>query len=389
MKMTEKESDEKETRFILEPLTPYRGNLVLSFLVDRLHLGVPGIVVTAFITLSLFNILLNFLQETLLPTPGLYALLSLHWATHWTNVPFLYPLLAGVVFVVYRRIPFMFRDLIDSGVLVPQRDQRSFFADLQKRCQSRIVNIAIVIGLIGFAIGWAIVKTQQNFADWTHVVSGCQTVASWYFIFIGTIGVYVLLHFAFTIFVTFQAIHTVFVDPSRFKISLKFMHPDRCCGLRPLSKFVLRIGLLLAVLGFVNGVYIATSFYRLGTVIELLQQIGPILSIAGYVIIAPLLFFLPLLPAHRVMRDSKHRFQLQISREFDRRFRDVSHRMANGKLDPTEHTQLEVLNSFQRYVDAFPVWPFDISTLGKFASMVLLPVVLTIVGILLQKLFLP
>ena len=389
MKITVQENDEKENQDILEPLAPYRGNLVISFLLDRLHLGLPWIVVISFIAFSLVNILLNSLRGTLWPTPDLpNALFSRHWATHWTSVPFLYPILAGVVVVMYKRIPLIFKDLIRSGVLVCSSCQRSFFTDLQKRYQSRFVNIAIVIGLIVFAIGWAIVKTQQqNFKDWTHVVPGEQTAASWYFIFIGTIGVYVLLHFAFTILVTYQAIHTVFADMSRFTISLKFMHPDRCCGLRPVSKFVLRVGLVLAILGLMNGVYIITSFYRLGTVRELLQQVGPILSITGYVLLAPLLFFLPLLPAHRVMRDSKHRFQLQISREFDRRFRDVSHRMVNGQLDPTEHAQLEILNSFQRYVDAFPVWPFDISTLGKFASMVLLPMVVTIVGILLQKLW--
>jgi hypothetical protein len=147
----------------------------------------------------------------------------------------------------------------------------------------------------------------------------------------------------------------------------------------------LSIGLFLALLGLANGIHIVTSLHRYSTIRELLLQIGPIFCIIGYVLFAPLLFFLPLLPAHQVMRDNKHKFQLQISREFNNRLRDVSHRMANGRLDLSEHAQLETLNGFQRYVDAFPVWPFDISTLCKFTSMVLLPVVLTIVGVLFQK----
>ncbi len=41
---------------------------------------------------------LSALQGTLWPSPDLpNALLSIRWATHWTSVPFLYPILAGLV----------------------------------------------------------------------------------------------------------------------------------------------------------------------------------------------------------------------------------------------------------------------------------------------------
>jgi hypothetical protein len=387
MEMNKKESNEKELEVVREVLVPYRGNLVLSFLIDRLRLHVFGVVVTAFIVFSMINILLNALQGTLWPTPDLpSALFSVKWATHWASVPFLYPMLAGVAVVVYRRIPRMFVDLVDSGALVASSCQRSFFTDLQKRYQSRVANLVIVMFLIGLAIGWGIVQSLQDFPAWTHKKPGVLTVAAWYWIVIGNIGIYVLLHLAYTILVTFQAIRKVFAGRSGLKVVLKFMHPDRCCGLRPMSKFVLSVGLFLAVLGLANGIHIVTSFHRLGTLSVLLQQIGPILCVGGYILLAPLVFFLPLLPAHRVMRDSKHRFQLQISREFDHNFGHVSLGIADVQFDLSKHSKLEVLSSCQRYVDAFPVWPFDISTISRFTSMVLLPLVLTILGIVIQRL---
>lgn len=387
MKMTMKESDVMEERAVLELLAPYRGNLVLAFLLDRLHLGVNGVIVAAFVTLSLFNIFLNALQGTLLPTPELpNALFSVKWVAHWTSIPSLYPIAGGVAVVVYKQIPIMFGNLISSGVLVTSRDQRSFFTNIQRHYQSRLVNLVLIIGLIIIAIGWAIVKLRQNFSDWNHVEPGVLTIASWYWIFIGTVGIYVFLHLAFTILVTFRAMRTVFADKSRFTIELKFMHPDRICGLRPMSKFVLWIGLLLALLGFMNCVYIVSAFYRLGSVWELLQSIGPIFLVGGYVLLAPLVFFLPLLPAHHVMRKAKDKFQLQISHELDYHLRRVSFCIEQGKFDVAEHSHIEVLSNCKRYMDALPVWPFDIGTIAKFFSMVLLPLMLSILGILFEKL---
>ena len=390
MKMSVQENNEEEAQDILELLNPQRGNLVLSFLLDRLHLGLLGVVVTTFVALSLFNILLNMLQGTLWPTsdPDFIALWDFRFLTHWTSVPFLYPTLAGIAVVVYRRIPLMFRELIDSGVLVVPSYKRYFFANLQKRYQSQVVNLAIIISLVAFSIGWGVVTLRQGSANWIHKVPNHVTIAGWYWIFMGSVAIYVVLHLTFSIFVTFQAIHTVFIGKSGFKISLKFMHPDCCCGLRPLNKFVLKIGLFLALLGLANGIHIVSSISRYPTTGELLQQIGPFFCIVGYILFAPLAFFLPLLPAHRVMRNGKHTFQMHISHEFHRRFGHLSNRVARGQLDGSEHSQLEVLSSCQRYVDAFPVWPFNVGMLVRFAAMVLLPLMLTVLGMLLQKLFL-
>lgn len=384
-----KESNEKETQAVLETLAPYRGNLIFSFLLDRLHLSVFGVILIAFIAFSLVNILLNALQGTLWQTPDLpKALFSTSWATHWTSIPFLYSTLIGCAVLVYRWIPFMFADLIDSGVLVISCGQRSFFVDLQNRYKSRVVNLVSVIGLIFFFIGWVIVKKyRQDFSDWTHVEPGCLTVAAWYWIFIGTAAIYVLLHVAYTLIVTFMTINTVFKDTSRFTIVLQFLHPDRCCGLLPVSKFVLRIGWLIALIGLVLAVYIITSYYRLGTIGSVLNQIGPILAVAGYIILVPLVFLWPLLPARRVMREAKYRFQLQISRILGCYIKDVVYHMAKGQVASPKHKQIEVLDMCKRYVDAFPVWPFDMKTLGMFTSKVLFPIVLMIVGMLLKQLF--
>ena len=124
------------------------------------------------------------------------------------------------------------------------------------RTQSWIANLAIIMSLTVFVIGWVIVASRQDFAAWTHNMHGVITVAGWYWIFIGTVTIYVLLHMGYTIFITYHAIHMVFRENSGFKIELKFMHPDRCCGLRPLSKFVLSVGLFLALLGLANGIHL-------------------------------------------------------------------------------------------------------------------------------------
>ncbi len=382
------DSYEMEEMAFKKVLFPYQGNIVLAFLLNRLHIGVKGVIVVAFVTISLFNILLNAWQGTLWPTQNFpNALFSIPWMAHMTSIPFLYPIAAGVAVVVYKQIPVMFWNLISSGVLVISNEQGSFFTNLQKYYQSWIVNLVLIIFLIIIDIGWVIVKLRQDFSDWTHVEPGVLTVASWYWIIVSTVGIYVLLHLTYTIFVTFWAMRKVFTEKDRFRIELKYMHPDRICGLWPMSKFVLWIGFLLALLGLMIGIYAGSAYYRLGSLWELIQSIGPVLVVLGYILVAPLLFFLPLLPAHNVMRKAKDKFQLQVSHELDAHLRRMSFCIEKGEFDVSEHSHINVLSSYKRYMDALPVWPFDIGTIAKFFSMVLLPLMMSILGILFQKIY--
>lgn len=367
-------------------LAPHRGNLILACLLDRLHLGVCGMAGASFVAFSLGTIFLNFLSGTLLPTPAQpNALLTLRWATHFTMVPLLVPILSGVVVVIYRRIPRMFEDLILRGVLSLQDKRDSFFADLQRWYESRAMNLVVSVFLLVLASSWAIINSQYP-AAWTHSVSGMPTMAGLYWILIGCVGLYVLLHLAFAILLTFYAVKVAFTDTRRFKIDIRFMHPDRCGGLRPISDLALRVVLLLTVVGLALSIFILTCCYRLGSIQATLKLIGPVVAIAGYLIVGPVVFFLPLLPAHRLMRDMRRKYQGEIRHELDMRFGNAGTRIIAGQLDAPELSDMVVLSSLQRHVDAFPVWPFDMGTIRRFVSMVLLPL-LPIAGGYLQPFF--
>ncbi len=377
----------EDTALVGDWLKPHQGNLLLGFLMEHLRLGGFGVAVVTFAVLWVINVLINAFQGTLLPAQSFpNALFSREWATHLTSVPFLFPVLAATIFAMYRRIPMMFDDLINSGVIETNGETVTFFRKLQGRYKSTLINALLAVFMVFLAIGWAVVKSRQAFSDWTHVVPGQLTVSAWYWIVVGSASVYVLLHAAYTMLVTCAAIHHFFSKNSRFRVTLKLMHPDRCCGLRPISQFVLGMAMMLAIAGLMVGIYIVVSLRRLDTMQALVSQIGPLLCVIGYVVLAPTVFFAPLWPVHRLMKDRKHDFQMRISQEFDSCFRDVHDQIARGHVDRSEQAHLKSLNELQRYVDAFPVWPFDLGMLSRFATMVVMPVLIPIVVMTLERL---
>ena len=169
-------------------------------------------------------------------------------------------------------------------------------------------------------------------------------------------------------------------------IKLKLMHPDHCCGLRPLSQFVLKIGFLLLMLGLMNGVYLFTAYNRLEGLLPLLISVGPIVSVVTYTLFSPMLFFLPLIPAHHAMLRSKQKLQMLISSELDNHLENMSLSIEQGQFDVSEHSHIEFLSSCKRDSDSLPVWPFDFGTLAKFTSLVLFPLMTTAIGIGIQEL---
>lgn len=382
-------ADGKQSEETSPILCPEKGDPLLHFLMCRMHMGPAGIFLIFFILFSVVTILLNLMQGTLWRTSEMKsALFSLDWATHWTSVPFLAPLLFGIVVVIYRRIPALFEELISTGVVIPLEDHQSFFRDLQSRYESVFVNVLLLVALAAGLVITVMVKNRQDFSDWTHIETGKLTIAAWYFYIACCVGGYVLARLAYSLFVTVGAIRRMFQPHSPFRVELKLMHPDQCCGLRPLSRWVLWISLLICVLGIMLAVLLITSYYRLGSVQEVIAQVGQPLSLVLYVILAPMAFFLPLLPVHRFMHETKKKFLLNLSKAFDRHYRELAETLEDENMpDMSACGQLKDIEEMYRHAVSMPVWPFDLGTLSRFVLTVAVPLALPVVPALLQMLF--
>lgn len=370
----------------LSLMRPYRGDPVLRFLLERCRFGVRGVAVSAFFAFFVVNVFINALQGTLWPTEELpSALFSRRWITQWTLVPIAAPVLFAAIVVLYRRIPILFEDLRGSNVIVAKKDPTAFFGALQRRYEGRAIDVLLILVIAAFYGGAVIVKSRQDSSDWWHVVPGTLTWATWYFYAIWLLGAYVLLRLAYVLFVTFRTFRQMFQENDLFRVELRLMHPDRCCGLRPLSHFLLRVNATLGFLGLVCAIFIVASLYRYGGIAGTLQQIGQPLLLLIYLGAVPIVFFLPLIPAHDLMRDTKHQFLHQLSRVFDRRFREVSTRLSAGEIESSEMEGLKAIEDLYRYAERMPVWPFDFASLRRLFITLVVPILVPAVAVLVER----
>lgn len=96
-------------------------------------------------------------------------------------------------------------------------------------------------------------------------------------------------------------------------------------------------------------------------------------SMAAYLVLAPLIFFLPLYPAHRAMQKAKKKSLSAIAPEFQEVFEDSKFRLLAEKRIEYEQQRLEVGFRLLELVGSFPAWPLNTQTLRRFIAVFLFP----------------
>jgi hypothetical protein len=171
----------------------------------------------------------------------------------------------------------------------------------------------------------------------------------------------------------------------RFRIDVKVLHPDKAGGLSPLGEFSVKIGYGIAVYGLAAVVVVLSESYLKTT-----QFTGPELSIrflpllVAYVILAPIVFFLPIGAARSTMKKAKNEFIVQIAEQFEIETLEIQCLLASGA-DELKR-KLEKIEQLTRLYDIavkFPVWPFNTENLVRFLSAISSPFVVAIISIVI------
>jgi hypothetical protein len=147
-------------------------------------------------------------------------------------------------------------------------------------------------------------------------------------------------------------------------------HPDGTGGLMPigraslfisLSVFVSGLGLTaIAVQSYVSDVPLTGIFFGM---------------CAGYLVIGPVLFVLPLTPLRRVMIDRKQRYLLDADHMYHAV--DARHRqdVKAVQLDANALQGQLALSSLIERAEGMTVWPFDRRTFRRFLALLVAPIV--------------
>ena len=341
--------------------------------------------------------------------PGFFGNVS--WSI---TIVFLAPFLVGLGFKYYEEIPRLFGHLFEDIVEDAPDDKKT---DFYKWLNARFNNYAWTILIFIFSLSLVLfffyqikIVCSKNLLNQNYIerawmfggdlfyfaskdgIKGCGFTGVGLFAAILQFAlIYWFMNLAFRAAVCYWGLYEFFDSRKKwnFRIRISHLHPDRCCGLGRIGD----VAMLFNIIMFIIGVYISL------TVIDkmLLQESAPLDDIAiplylgGYILLAPILFFLPLGSARRTMKKAKIEFLRPISERCEQLAK-------TGSADLSETSSVEARKESSEAVGAFfemdklriqlekeiPVWPFDFRSFMKFSGAIVFPVLPVVVTLLTE-----
>jgi hypothetical protein len=166
------------------------------------------------------------------------------------------------------------------------------------------------------------------------------------------------------------------------------LHPDGAGGLGPLGGLSIRVSYLVTVVGLLLVVTALTREYyfaKLGISYEPTRDLA--VAIAMYVIGSPVVFFALPAVAHHTMRTAKNTLLLDIGRSFEREYLRLKMGLSHENVSLKDGVErLQQLQNLYDTTRRFPVWPFNVENVRRFAGTFVSPVVLAVATNFLLKL---
>ena len=188
--------------------------------------------------------------------------------------------------------------------------------------------------------------------------------------------VYYVTFYAFSlsllnIIATYRILKVLF---SSNKLIVQPLHPDKCGGLAPLGALSRTLIYGISLLGIIVALNVHFNYEHFGRELYNPLQISIML---GYLVMAYVIFFLPMHAAHKPMKQAKeeemrliHHYIARINKEIKKdfeEFRDI------------DSDALENFHNAKEMYDItsqMPVYPYNVKTVITFISSVFIPVLL-------------
>jgi hypothetical protein len=167
------------------------------------------------------------------------------------------------------------------------------------------------------------------------------------------------------------------------KIEVQVLHPDNCGGLSSLGALSKTLNLWI----FFVGVIAATNIYmniRLfgGSLLSPFE----IAIMAGYILSAYIVFFMPLHATYKSMKKAKFDSMQRINKYFVSIDSKIKRELDSiGQIDNMDIESIENINKLYELAAKMPVYPYDIKTVTSFLGSIFVPVLMFILEILLKS----
>ena len=297
---------------------------------------------------------------------------------------YIFPFIIGLTQKYYNKIPSLFDCLIKNTIKPPNEAALTEFrVRVDRRFnhyapQVTIITVTLILNAIYFyqimnetaaKQGWMTVG--NIFQEALSTVNGMTTIG----IAAGCVQIvliYWVLSFIYKSFVFAWSLYGFFAN-RQLDIQLDPLHSDGVCGLRRVAY----ISTLQAVILFLLGIYLSLKVIDKSLIqeISIFSDIGNPIMLGSYALLAPLMFFLPMASAHKLMQETKDSFLQRLTKKTWQMI-DEAYR-TDDVFKSAECLQLvkdlEKLHS--KFNGKIPIWPFNVRTLQGFFGSVLVPLI--------------
>lgn len=175
------------------------------------------------------------------------------------------------------------------------------------------------------------------------------------------------------IFASYKVLTVLF---SSNKLNVQPLHPDKCGGLAPLGALSRTLIYWIILIGIIVALNVWNNYYVLNRHFDDPLQLS---IIFGYLVMAYIIFFLPMHAAHKPMKKAKeeeltliHHYISKINKAVKKDFEESN---------DIDNNAVENFNNAKHIYDItseMPVYPYNLKTVVAFISSILIPILFSI-----------
>ena len=283
-----------------------------------------------------------------------------------------FPLVLAFTVSDRRLVPAALSEIISDGILKISLDAASHIRERWESLFKRVNQVSYALGVI--VAGIVAAANYQVYSDpglkfWTADSRG-MTYAGWMYLLSLFLAYSILPLFILRSIAVTRLLRSII---RAGEIDIVPFHPDRCGGLKPVGQIGLRSQYVLTVLG--------VNLLLLILVAVMFLEAAPpglwaliIAAAITYFILGPIVFVLPLLPFRSGMLRAKNALMDDVAQRLRIELAKTSVALRNGSVTKEDEEMLDRLRKIGRLIEELPVWPFDATTLKKFITAYILPI---------------
>jgi hypothetical protein len=192
---------------------------------------------------------------------------------------------------------------------------------------------------------------------------------------------YALTIAVYDVIVIVSALNGMLENPRIRRIRVAPFHPDGAGGMGSIGRFAANLGYGIGTI----GLSLSLAAIQDPASVVSMSNYSLVIEIGIYLVLAPILFVIPLWTAHSTMVASRDHLQKEISLEFNTAFAQM-HAARSGSADAIEPLLEKVrqLDEAHTLVNRFPVWPVNVGSFRKFFGLILSPLVPAVFSVVVE-----